>query len=296
MISDPDRNKSEVKFQSGDTKTQSEKGSAGLVRDGCPYAPMACELESFRFCRAVFGYSVVESTNTLARLLSETGQILRGTLVVADRQSAGRGRSDHSWYSPKGQGIYASLLLEPLVEPQLAHFVTLAAGLAVYRGLAGQIPDQSRDLDIKWPNDILWKGKKVSGILVESVVQDATLKHLVLGIGINVGQSVFPDDIQGRAVSLFQIAGRPFSRHDVLLAVLAQLDTALGLLAAGQSDRICREWESVSSFAQGRKVKFFEQGRPILGTTAGLQPDGALRVRTRHGERRAVYGGEIFEY
>jgi BirA family biotin operon repressor/biotin-[acetyl-CoA-carboxylase] ligase len=262
----------------------------------CPYTPLACELEGLSCCREVIGFGTVDSTNSLARRWGEEGRIASGTVVLADEQTAGRGRIHHGWHSPAGVGIYASLYLESLNQPPQPSFLTLAAGLSVYEALAGLMGEEGAGLDIKWPNDILWKGRKISGILVESSVQDACLRHVVVGIGINVAHAAFPDDIRRRAVSLYQATGRLHSRHDVLLQVLSRLDQNLKVLCGDRCDYIRRRWEAASSFVKGRKVKFFEQGRPIMGTTAGLQPDGALVVETRYGDRVAVYSGEIFEY
>ncbi|HOT02138.1 MAG TPA: biotin--[acetyl-CoA-carboxylase] ligase [Acidobacteriota bacterium] len=263
---------------------------------GCPYAPMACELEMFRHIHHVRGFGEVDSTNSTARALGEAGDIPPGTLVVANAQRAGRGRLDHTWYSPAGQGIYASLFLAPMVTLAQAHCVTLVTGLSVAQALSLAHPTLARHLDIKWPNDVLWQGRKLGGILVESSLQDNTLRHLVVGIGINVAQTAFPEDIRTRAVSVAQAAGTIVSRHDLLVRVLGCLDANLGRLGDGAWPDLRRQWEESSSFARGRKVKFFERGRPLLGTTCGLMDDGALGVQLRDGERKALYHGEIFEY
>ena len=262
----------------------------------CPYTPIDCELASLSICRHVLGYATVDSTNSLARRLGEAGRIPSGTLVLADEQTAGRGRLNHTWHSSAGQGIYASIYLDPLGRLPQPAFLTLAAGLSVHEALAGMMGPAAAGLDIKWPNDVLWNGKKISGILVESTLQDSCLRHVVIGIGINVAHTSFPEEIRHSAVSMLQAAGRPFSRHDVLLQVLGRLDQNLARLLSGDCDAIRQRWVAASSFVKGRKVKFFEQGRPILGTTDGLLPDGALVVQTRYGDRVAVYSGEIFEY
>jgi BirA family biotin operon repressor/biotin-[acetyl-CoA-carboxylase] ligase len=263
---------------------------------GCPYAPLECELERLRFVRCVRGYDEVDSTNAIARTLGEAGAIPPGTLVVAQAQTAGRGRLDHTWHSPAGQGIYASLFLAPLVAPAEAHCVTLVAGLSVALALAQTHPALDRHLDIKWPNDVLWQGRKLCGILVESSLQDNALRYLVVGIGINVSQAAFPDEIRTRAVSVSQATGATVSRHDLLVRVLGHLDANLGQLADGRWPALRQHWERRSSFAHGRKVKFFDRGRPVLGTTCGLTEDGALVVQLRDGTRQALYHGEIFEY
>jgi len=257
---------------------------------------MACELEALRHIRHIRGFGEVDSTNSTARALGEAGDISPGTLVVADAQRAGRGRLDHTWHSPAGHGIYASLFLAPMVPLAQAHCVTLVTGLSVAQALAQAHPALARHLDIKWPNDVLWQGRKLGGILVESSLQDNVLRHLVVGIGINVTQTAFPDDIRTRAVSVAQATGATASRHDLLMRVLGCLDANLDRLGDGAWPELRRLWEESSSFAHGRKVKFFERGRPLLGTTCGLMDDGALGVQLRDGERKALYHGEIYEY
>lgn len=271
-----------------------EPGS-GQERE-CPYSPLAIEIRNLHYCQRVQGYSSIDSTNRQARQLSEAGRISPGTLLVADMQTAGRGRGDHAWHSPAGTGIYASLLLPPVVEPARAGLVTLACAIAIFEALKPQLGPAAEHLDIKWPNDLLWKQRKICGILVESVVQDNSLRHLVAGFGINTGQRQFPDLLHQRAVSLVQITGRQHSRHDILLEVLRQFDHVLDRLARKEFQWICNTWENLSSFSRGRKVKFFEAGRPVLGVTSGLRSDGALKVLARTGEERMVYSGEIFEY
>jgi len=284
--------------QSDPNRKRNPEGASGQepVQPICSYSPISCELDGLRFCRQILGFSRVGSTNDVVRDLAGQGSIGPGTLVLADAQEAGRGRINHGWYSPPGQGIYASLYLEPMVDVANAVYVTLAAGLSVYEALGEWLGERSRKLDVKWPNDLLWEGRKLSGILVESSLQDNRMKYLVVGIGINISQSSFPEDIRNRAVSLFQITGDLISRHDLLLTVLRRLDANLHLLREGRLDVIRSNWEAASSFARGRKVKFFEHGRPIMGHTGGLQEDGALVILQRDGRRTAVYGGEIFEY
>jgi len=270
--------------------------SLNLQDQSCSYSPSNAELTGFRFCRRVLGYTKVTSTNSLALEWARKKLIQPETLILADEQTSGRGRLSHSWYSPPEMGIYASLLLEPMTEPGNRAFITLAAGLAIYKVIEELLSHQHEHLDIKWPNDILWKGKKVAGILAESEIREDVQQHIVVGFGINVANKEFPQEINSRAVSLYQITGQVFPRHDLLLNALRQLDEALSCLQRGDYREIRESWESASSFVRGRKVKFFNKGTPVMGITSGLKADVALRIITRHQEQIDLYSGEIFEY
>lgn len=262
--------------------------------DGCSYAPDAGDLSGLRFIRRLLGWSSVGSTNTLALRMAAAGKAETGTLLLADRQEAGRGRGEHVWHSPAGTGIYATLLAEPLAEPARTPFVTLAVGLAVHRALDG-LCGFGKSLDIKWPNDLLLDGAKLCGILVESTLVGDRLGPLAVGFGINVGHVAFPPDVGRRAISLVLATGREWDRRDVLLAVLRELDRTLGILHAGGFDEIGADWCARSAFVRGRSVRFFEDGVERRGVTSGLAPDGALLVEESEGRLRPVHGGELFE-
>jgi len=261
----------------------------------CSYSPTDAEISGLRFCRRVLGFQTVESTNTLAKKLAAQGDIQPGTLLPADEQTQGRGRMSHSWHSPRGEGIYVSLYLDMATPPERSSFVTLATGCALHQTFSELMNEHGVYLDIKWPNDILWQGRKLAGILVEADMRNSTLDGVVIGIGINVTNRDFPEEIRSRAVSLFQITGKIMSRQKVLVQVLKNLDATLTLMEGGKYSEIRQMWEEASSFARGRKIKFYENGRPVTGTTSGLQDDGALLVSTRENRNIAIYGGEIFE-
>ncbi|MBN2431918.1 MAG: biotin--[acetyl-CoA-carboxylase] ligase [Acidobacteria bacterium] len=262
----------------------------------CPYAPIDAEISGLEYCRTVVGFESVGSTNELAKDWALKNTIRPGTLILADEQTDGRGRLNHSWHSPRGRGIYASLLLAPLTPPDKASFVTLTTGLALHQAISGLISPAGNRLDIKWPNDIIWENRKLAGILAESVIKDGQQIFIVVGFGINVTNEHFPPEIQSRAVSLYQINRQVLSRHDVLLKILPVLENRLRQLATADYERIRYDWEQASSFARGRKVKYFDKHGPVMGITNGLKQDGALQIVTRNHQVVDVYHGEIFEY
>ncbi|MBP7864974.1 MAG: biotin--[acetyl-CoA-carboxylase] ligase [Acidobacteria bacterium] len=282
-----------------------------VSRDVCGYEPDPAMLDGWRFVRRVVSWSVTDSTNARALEMARRREAGPGTLLLAGEQTAGRGRVGHDWHSAPDTGVYATLVLAPAdFQPKGAWgvsggasrdfqpgWLTLAAGVAVHRALSALIgPDAEGALDLKWPNDVLWNGRKVCGILAESEAVDGGIAFVVLGIGINVGQERFPDAIRDRAVSLRTITGIGFSRRDVLARVLDALDAALAALAQGRAGGVLAEWERRSTYARGRRVEARTPGGALRGVTDGLDPDGALRLRAPDGTVHLVHGGEIVDW
>jgi BirA family transcriptional regulator, biotin operon repressor / biotin---[acetyl-CoA-carboxylase] ligase len=231
------------------------------------------------------------STNDDAFKLAARGAP-HGTVVVAEEQTAGRGRFGRKWISEKSAGIYSSTLLRPPLAPAAAPILTLAAGVAVHHAVAavtGLAPD------IRWPNDVLLKGKKVSGILTEMQAELDRMHAVVLGIGINVNQREMPPEIRAIATSLRLETGVVYSRAQVLVAMLKELERAYKLLLAEGNVAVARAFTEVSSFAKGKKIRVVANGEEFQATTAGLEPTGALRARRDDGHEELLVAGEIFE-
>lgn len=281
------------------------------MKDYCGYEPDISALSAWRFTRRVISWDVVDSTNNRAMEMARYGEIGPGALLLSGAQTAGRGRTGHDWFSEPETGIYATLVLSPaefrptgalMIQGGAGQefqpgWITLAAGVAVHRVLAALVgPDAEGALDLKWPNDVLWEGRKVCGILAESEVREGEIAFVVLGIGVNVGQTRFPDEILDRAVSLRMITGIGYSRRDVLTRLLNALDQTLSMLAGGRAREVLGEWERASSYARGRRVETRGPGGLLRGVTDGLDPGGALRLRTPDGTVHAIHGGEIFDW
>ncbi len=232
-----------------------------------------------------------DSTNTLATRLAAEGAP-HGTVVVAEEQTAGRGRFGRSWYSEKSSGIYTSIILRPPLSPAAAPAITLMAGLAAHRALS---VSTGLDFDIRWPNDVLAKGKKVCGILTEMTAELDRLHSLVLGIGINVNHRDMPPELKSIATSLRIEAGKIFSRANILVALLRELERQYHVLLDEGSAAIARAWAVASSFAEGKRVRVVVNSGGYTATTAGLEPSGALRVRRDDGETISLVSGEVIE-
>jgi BirA family transcriptional regulator, biotin operon repressor / biotin---[acetyl-CoA-carboxylase] ligase len=229
----------------------------------------------------------IGSTNTAAMAAAAVGAE-QGSVFLAEQQTAGRGRGSNSWHSPRSSGIYCSVILRPALPPSQVLVLSLAAGLAVQAAIR-QI-DSRVAPDLKWPNDVLIEGKKVCGILTEMNAEATRVRFIVVGIGINVNQTSFPEDLA--AISLRQATGRDWSRVELVAALLKSLDREYSEIVASPSAQqsILRRFAQNSSWARGKRVSVTENGSSTEGTTEGLDDRGFLRVRTVNGLQTLLSG------
>jgi BirA family biotin operon repressor/biotin-[acetyl-CoA-carboxylase] ligase len=238
-------------------------------------------------------YDTVGSTNDVARELA-CGGARPGLVVIAERQTAGRGQRGRSWFSPADSGLYVSVLLglpvHPRHEPGVG-LLTLGSGVALadaLRSVAGV------EVRLKWPNDLVIEApparrRKIGGILAEGVVREGTVADVVLGFGINVRREAYPADLAGVATSLEEATGAPIRRGDVLAEALRALDRVVADLFGGRVAEILDRWRRLSPSASGATVRWtLAGGARRVGTTEGIDGDGALRVRTTTGLERVV--------
>jgi BirA family biotin operon repressor/biotin-[acetyl-CoA-carboxylase] ligase len=233
----------------------------------------------------------IHSTNTLAMQEADAGAPA-GLVCFADEQTAGRGRAAHAWQSPPGSGLYVSVLLRPKIAPADVLWLSLAAGLAVREAVQRVT---SLEADLRWPNDLLLGTKKFCGILTELNAEVTRVRHLVVGIGINVHQSEFPEELSAQATSLHLETGKHWPRQEILVALLEELhretlalETPGNLASATRSirDRL----ERSSTWIRGKRVQVDESGG-YSGVTAGLDARGFLLVETAQGPRAVLSGG-----
>jgi BirA family biotin operon repressor/biotin-[acetyl-CoA-carboxylase] ligase len=212
-------------------------------------------------------------------------------VVLAEQQTAGRGRGNNQWHSAESAGIYCSVILRPALPPSEVLVLSLAAGLAV-RSAVQEI-DPRLMPDLKWPNDLLIDGKKFCGILTEMNAEATRVRHIVVGIGVNVNQAAFPGDLRETATSLRITKGNKWSRVDLCAALLKSLDREYQDLIANPDahDDIFRRFEQRSSMVRGKPVRVEENGG-FDGVTEGLDPRGFLQVSTGDG-MRIVYSGTV---
>ena len=249
------------------------------------------ELGENQIGHRIVHYFRTDSTNDVALSLAAQGEA-HGTVILAEEQTAGRGRLGRSWYSEKSSGIYASIILRPPLAPAAAPVLTLMAGVATQRAVntVTGLP-----VDIRWPNDLLLNGKKVCGILTEMSAELDRLHAVVLGIGLNVNHREMPPELKEIATSLRMEGRKPYSRAQILVALLKELERKYRLLLDEGSVAITRAWAAASTYAQGKRIRVVSSGGEFLATTAGLEPSGALRVRRDDGREELLVSGEIVE-
>jgi len=239
------------------------------------------------FAKQIHHYYKIGSTNTEAMRSAAEGAP-EGSVFLAEEQLAGRGRGANTWHSARSTGIYCSVVLRPAMPPSDVLIFSLAAGLAV-RGAVAEIAPQLEP-DLKWPNDLLLGGKKFCGILTEMNAEATQVRHLVVGIGINVNQAKFPPELRAIATSLRIETGTEWSRVELCGALLKSLDREYRALIsdAGARASILRRFEECSSSARGRKVSIVETC--LEGLTEGLDGRGFLQVQTAQGLRTVLSG------
>lgn len=234
-------------------------------------------------------FDQIDSTNTKAKELAEKGYP-SGTLVVADKQSAGKGRRGRSWESPSGSGIFMTLMIKPEINPNNASMLTLVAALAVARAISEVT---KLNAQIKWPNDIVINGKKICGILTEMSAQFDYINHIVIGIGINVHNETFPEEINHIASSLMlESNGGHFHRADIIEKILEYFEVYYEqYLETEDLSKLVPEYNSLLVNMQ-KEVKVLDPKDPFEGKAMGITKSGELIVDTWE-SRKLVSSGEV---
>jgi BirA family biotin operon repressor/biotin-[acetyl-CoA-carboxylase] ligase len=237
-------------------------------------------------------FTTVESTNDIAMSLVSTSGC-EGAVVVADRQTEGRGRRGHRWFSPPGTGLYVSVVLSPGRArgdaERACALTTLAAGVALAEGVQASTGFAPA---IKWPNDLVVGRRKVAGILAEAVSGEVAdrVASVVLGYGINVAAAAFPPELGGRATSLEGELGRPIDRAGVLAETLAALARRYDDLLEGRFDAILDAWRRRAPASRGARVTWEGPDGPCSGITDGIDDWGALLVKAGSKVQRVLAG------
>ncbi len=230
------------------------------------------------------------STNDVIEKLARDG-VKEGAVVFAESQTRGRGRLGRKWISPTRKGLWFSVLLRPSVNPQETTQLTVASATALRRAIKTVT---GLSAEIKWPNDLLLGGKKVEGILTEMSAEVDRVRHIILGIGVDVNQDAneFPAELRGIATSLKIEAGEAISRAGLATEMLRELDADYTRIGAGKFPQLADEWEAGCATI-GKNVSVQMGARLIRGRAEALDDDGALLVRTEHGHLERVIGGDV---
>ncbi|WP_256757332.1 biotin--[acetyl-CoA-carboxylase] ligase [Cohnella sp. WQ 127256] len=235
---------------------------------------------------------VIPSTQDELRRLAEQGAA-EGTLVIAEQQTSGRGRMGRHWVSPAGKGVWMSLLLRPPVPLPLTPQLTLLAAVALSRAISRIVPVE---IGIKWPNDLLVGGKKISGILLESAAEDERLRYVVVGMGISVNLDAedYPEELLIKAISLKMATGTIINRSELIVSILEQFEQLYELYLEQGFAPIRSLWEAHSVTLNKQTLLHTPQG-PIEGIPRNLDEMGGLRVELADGSFRTIYSAEISE-
>jgi BirA family biotin operon repressor/biotin-[acetyl-CoA-carboxylase] ligase len=238
---------------------------------------------------SILRFESLGSTNTEAASWAMQGAP-EGLCVVAREQTAGRGRLERPWASPKDAGLYFSIILRPQLEQKTLPLITLMASLAVRDALKEAC---ELDTDIKWPNDVLANDRKICGILAE-VVDTSIGRSIITGIGINLSAGSFPSELESTATSVEHSTGVKPDLEVVLESLIKALCLRYLLLQSAEgAETILHDWCQASSFAEGKRVRIDNSGETVEGITRGLEFDGALRIETDLGEIKVVRAGDV---
>ena len=242
-----------------------------------------------RLGRRIHYYASIDTTMRRAAELAEEGEPA-GAVVIAEEQTAGRGRLGRSWISERGSGLYVSLILRPRLSAADAAVVTLAMGLAVSRAIH-RLTNVACDL--RWPNDVLLGGRKCCSILTEMVAEDDQVRYVITGIGVNVNHTDLPAELVETATSLRLATGCEYSREALLAEILNEADRYMSILVERGPAAIVELFTRASSYAEGKRVVVLNGAEEIAGSTAGLTAAGGLLLRRDDGAVMPIVAGSV---
>ena len=241
----------------------------------------------------------VTSTNRVLFKMAESsaleegqGGLPDGTVLIAEEQVAGRGQYGRIWVSPRGKGLWFSVYLCPEIPPDRAFLITFMGAVAVAEAVYSEFGIRST---IKWPNDVLIKGRKYCGVLTDTRIIEKKLEYAILGIGMNLNQTEqeITESYGPIATSLRIVLHRPVDMERMFEAVLLQLDSYYDSLLAGEEDRILEKWKEYATFL-GSEVTLVHGDEPYTGIAKGIDDKGGIIIQLKSGEERTFYSGDLF--
>ncbi len=243
--------------------------------------------------KKIFWKESVDSTLTWAKEegRKSTGKELDGALFVADEQTAGKGRLGRVWTSVPGENIYMTLLLmHPEIKAENAASLTLVMGLSV----AEVIEEMTEKVTgIKWPNDVVLSKKKICGILTEMQIKEQNPEFILIGVGINVNQEEFQEDLKDKATSVFLETGKKLSREKILEKVTECFWRNYEMFLKTQDLRLLKEDYEKRLLNKNQQVRILEKGAETIGTARGITNTGELLVEDMQGNMRSIFSGEV---
>ncbi len=270
-----------------------------LIRDYCPVMKKVFEdsLRTIRLGRHAEVLDEVDSTNTRLKKMAADPDLPDGTVVIARRQTQGRGRRGREWSSPKDSGIYMSFLLRPPIRPDKASMITILAALAHIRALKALDFDLGEGFRVKWPNDVLYHQKKLCGILTEMTMDMDQIQSVVVGAGTNLRPGAYPPELAGKATSLYELI-RGYDPSVLAASVLNEFEPLYDQFLIEQDLEFIREEYNGVLANRGRLVKVLaapggtEYGLPE-GVARGIDREGRLLIEEKDKTQKAIYAGEV---
>ena len=239
--------------------------------------------------RNVLYFSETDSTNTRAKCLGEEGAV-HGTLIVAERQTEGKGRRGRRWESPSGSSIYMSILLRPDVLPNQAPMLTLVMAQSVTEAVRRTTGQEAL---IKWPNDIVIDGRKVCGMLTEMSVEREFIHYVVIGVGINVRAQEFAPEIASMAACLQEVCGKRVSRAELAACIMEEFEKYYDIFLETEELTGLLERYNELLINRDRQVRVLDPAGEFQGISRGIDSRGELLVEREDGSVERVYAGEV---
>ncbi|MDH4069671.1 MAG: biotin--[acetyl-CoA-carboxylase] ligase [Ignavibacteria bacterium] len=239
------------------------------------------------FGKKIYSFETIDSTNTCGRAVAACGAP-EGTIVIAEEQTEGKGRQGRSWVANPGENLMFSVLLRPGLPTDQLNLFPFYAAVAVSQGVERET---SLRVECKWPNDLLLGGRKFAGILLQGSVDGSSIEYLVLGIGINVNQSVFPPELDGKATSLLIEGGRRIDRMRLLRTILQSLEDHYAQISRSGLDPLLSEWKERTPMLN-KPVSVLREGETITGIMKGVTRQGGM-VLAVNGTEQILHAGDV---
>lgn len=230
----------------------------------------------------------IDSTNNYAKKIAQEAE--DGTVVISDEQVGGRGRLGRNWSSPKGEGIWMSIILKPDIPPTEGSKMTQIAAAAVCQAIRATT---GLDVLIKWPNDIILNGKKVCGILTEMSGELNQVEYIIVGIGVNVNIKAFPEEILEKATSLYLEKKQVLQRKELILSILQEFEKLFENYTAGEglasTIEVCRKYSAMI----GKEIRLIQGNREESVLALDITEDGILKIKRENGQEDLILSGEV---
>lgn len=244
-------------------------------------------LKTKTFGNKIYTFETIDSTNNCGKVLASVGAT-EGIVVIAEEQTAGKGRLGRTWQANPGENLTFSLLLRPRVSPDTLNLLPLYIAVAVAEAIERV---SSLKVECKWPNDLLVNNKKIGGILIEGSVKENIVEHVVIGLGINVNQTQFSGDFKTKATSLRLESRQQVDRTKLFREIISSLETQYKNYARTAFRSVIPLWEKRSTMLN-KSILVSQSGNVFSGTVKGLSPEGGLVLET-NGSTKILFAGDV---